>query len=278
MTRTLKIAFIGGGNMATALASGLIGTHCAADDIHVVDVDAGSLAAWQTRGVSTALTADEQLAAHPIWVFCVKPQILREAVKACRPFLQADTLVISVAAGIAASTLAGWLGEPQRPWQRLVRCMPNTPALIGAGAAGLMALGGVNAQDRVDAQTLLEAVGQAIWVESDAQIDAVTALSGSGPAYVFLFLQALIEGGIVLGLSADQSRRLALATVDGATRLAAVSSDELAVLRARVTSRGGTTAAALQVMDDAGFETIVRAAMVAARDRAVALSQEFSDE
>ncbi|MFA5520273.1 MAG: pyrroline-5-carboxylate reductase [Castellaniella sp.] len=278
MTRTLKIAFIGGGNMATALASGLIGTHCAADDIHVVDVDAGSLAAWQARGASTAPAADERLAAHPIWVFCVKPQVLREVVKACRPFLQADTLVISVAAGIAASTLAGWLGEPQRPWQRLVRCMPNTPALIGAGAAGLMALDGVNARDKVNAQTLLEAVGQAIWVESDAQIDAVTALSGSGPAYVFLFLQALIEGGTALGLSTDQSRRLALATVDGATRLAAASSDELAVLRARVTSRGGTTAAALQVMGDAGFETIVHAAMVAARDRAVALSQEFSDE
>lgn len=278
MTQTLKIAFIGGGNMATALASGLIGTHCAADDVHVVDVDAASLAAWRERGATTALAADDQLAAHPIWVFCVKPQILHGVVKACRPFLQADTLVISVAAGIAANTLADWLGEPQRPWQRLVRCMPNTPALIGAGAAGLLALDGVTARDKANAQTLLEAVGQAIWVESDAQIDAVTALSGSGPAYVFLFLQALIEGGIALGLSADQSRRLALATVDGATRLADASPDDLAVLRARVTSRGGTTAAALQVMDDAGFESIVKAAMIAARDRAVALSHEYSGE
>ncbi len=276
MSSSLRIAFIGGGNMARALASGLLGTHCDARDLHVIDVDDATCEAWQARGVSTARQADERLGDFPIWVFCVKPQVLHTVAEHCRPFLQPNTLVISVAAGITAATLSRWLGTAAQPWSRLVRCMPNTPALIGAGIAGLLALDGVDAADKANAQRLLEAVGQAVWVDSDAQIDAVTALSGSGPAYVFLFLQALVDGGVALGLSPEQARQLALATVDGAERLARDSQESLAQLREHVTSPGGTTAAALAVLHDAGFAPAVGKAMQAAYDRAVALSRAAS--
>src|SRR5699024_164141 len=139
-----------------------------------------------------------------VWILSVKPQYLKEAVQACKPFLQDNTLVVSVAAGIASTTLSQWLGSASQPWTRLVRCMPNTPALIGAGASGLLALDGVTSHDRKISEQLLRSVGQVVWVDTDDQIDAVTALSGSGPAYVFLFLQALIDGAVKLGLSPDQ--------------------------------------------------------------------------
>jgi pyrroline-5-carboxylate reductase len=190
--------------------------------------------------------------------------------------LQDDTLVISIAAGIPSTAIAQWLGTPQRPWTRLVRCMPNTPALIGAGASALMAMEGVSEDDKLIAQQLLRAVGQAVWVDSDHEIDIVTSLSGSGPAYVFLFLEALIQGGVGQGLSEDQARTLALATVTGATQLAALSHESLAVLRERVTSKGGTTAAALNVLQSRQFSDAVQAAMQAAADRAAELSIEFS--
>src|SRR5690606_22104394 len=147
-----------------------------------------------------------------------------------------------------------WLGGQGAPHGRVIRCMPNTPALIGAGASGLAALPGVGAADRELATTLLQAVGEVTWVEDDAALDVVTALSGSGPAYVFLMLQALIDGGTALGLSHAQARQLALATLAGATRLAAESDETPEVLRERVTSKGGTTAAAIAVMQGEGFE------------------------
>jgi pyrroline-5-carboxylate reductase len=189
--------------------------------------------------------------------------------------LRPDTLVISIAAGIPSGTLARWLGEPGRPWQRLVRCMPNTPALVGAGITGLMALPGVSEDDRAVAQQMLRAVGETVWVDDDAALDAVTALSGSGPAYVFLFLEALLQGGKDLGLNGEQARKLALATLSGATQLAALSPESPATLRERVTSKGGTTAAALAVFQQRDFAGIVRQAMVAARDRAAELAREL---
>ncbi|MFQ6708522.1 pyrroline-5-carboxylate reductase, partial [Bordetella pertussis] len=148
-----------------------------------------------------------------VWVYAVKPQHMREAVAGTRPWLRPDTLIVSVAAGIRADTLAGWLGEPGQPWQRLVRCMPNTPALVGAGMTGLAALPGVTPQDRELAGQLLTSVGEVVWVDGDAGLDAVTALSGSGPAYVFLFIEALIAGGRAVGLTDEQARQLALGTL-----------------------------------------------------------------
>lgn len=275
MNQELSLTFIGGGNMATALASGIIGKRCGASDVHVIDVDTAQLERWRELGVGTATSPDETMSAQRVWIFAVKPQVMKETVAQCKPFLRPDTLVISIAAGIESSTLAGWLGTGQ-PWTRLVRCMPNTPALIGAGATGLLALEGVSDEDKAIAQLLCKAVGEFVWVESDQQLDAVTALSGSGPAYVFLFLEALIQGGIDLGLSADQARKLALATLHGATQLASLSPESPATLRERVTSKGGTTAAALAVFQKQGFTAQVHQAMQAAYDRAAELAIEFA--
>jgi pyrroline-5-carboxylate reductase len=276
MTKELTLAFIGGGNMATALGAGLIGKRCGAHDVHVIDVHAPTLEAWAQQGTSTATAPDEKLSQHRVWIFAVKPQTLKDAVESCRPYLRDDTLVISIAAGVASGTLAEWLGPPGRPWTRLVRCMPNTPALIGAGATGVLALDGASEDDKTVVQQLLRAVGEVVWVDSDAQLDAVTALSGSGPAYVFLFLESLIQGGIDMGLTNDQARKLALATLTGATELAALSHESLATLRERVTSKGGTTAAALAVLQSRQFPATVQEAMQAARARAAELSVELS--
>jgi pyrroline-5-carboxylate reductase len=275
MNPELTLSFIGGGNMATALAAGLIGKRCAAQDVHVIDPTEAVLQQWREKGATAAAAPGEQLAACRVWVFAVKPQHLKAAAQACRPFLRPDTLVVSIAAGITSGTLARWLGEPGRPWQRLVRCMPNTPALIGAGITGLMALPGVSEDDRAVAQQMLRAVGETVWVDDDDALDAVTAVSGSGPAYVFLFLEAMLQGGKDLGLNDVQARKLALATLSGATQLAALSPESPATLRERVTSKGGTTAAALAVFEQRQFAAIVRQAMGAARDRAAELAKEL---
>lgn len=276
MSKHLNIAFIGGGNMAAALASGLIGTHCDASDIHVIDINRDTLTQWTKKGATVATQPDSALSAKQVWILSVKPQFLEEAVQSCKPFLTPDTLVISIAAGISAETLARWLGTPEDPWTRLVRCMPNTPALVGAGATGLLALDGVTDADREVADQLMGSVGQVVWVDNDAAIDAVTALSGSGPAYVFLFIEALIQGGTQLGLTTEQARTLALATVDGACQLAKASSDDLLTLRQRVTSKGGTTAAALDSLAKADLVETVNNAMKAAYVRAGELSDELS--
>jgi len=275
MDSELTLSFIGGGNMATALGAGLIGKRCAAQDVHVIDPTEAVLQQWRQKGASAAAAPGAQLSACRVWVFAVKPQHLKAAAQACRPFLTPGTLVVSIAAGITSGTLARWLGEPGRPWQRLVRCMPNTPALIGAGITGLMALPAVSDDDRALAQQMLRAVGETVWVDDDAALDAVTALSGSGPAYVFLFLEAMLQGGRDLGLNDEQARKLALATLSGATQLAALSPEPPATLRERVTSKGGTTAAALAVFQQRDFAGIVQQAMRAASDRAAELAREL---
>lgn len=272
----LSLAFIGGGNMASALGAGLIGKRCGASDVHVIDIDEATRERWAAQGVSAAAAPGPELSGQKVWIFAVKPQVMKETVTACRPYLKPDTLVISIAAGIDSATLARWLGTPDQPWTRLVRCMPNTPSLVKAGISGLLALDGASDNDRNVAQQLLKAVGEVVWVDNDDQLDAVTALSGSGPAYVFLFLEALIAGGEKLGLSAEQSRALALATLNGATQLAGLSPESPATLRERVTSKGGTTAAALSVFEQHGFTPMVHDAMQAAYNRASELAREFS--
>lgn len=262
--------------MAGALGSGLIGKRCGAHDVHVIDPNEQTRQAWAAKGCTVAATPSAQMAGRRVWIFAVKPQSMKEAVQACRAHLRDDTLVISVAAGIPATVLANWLGTANAPHQRVIRCMPNTPALIGAGATGLMALPGVCSNDKAMAEQMMKAVGEFVWVDDDAGIDAVTALSGSGPAYVFLFLEAMISSGEKLGLNPEQARKLALATVRGATELAALSPETLATLRERVTSKGGTTAAALQVFETQNFPALVHQAMQAARQRAAELSQEFT--
>ena len=275
MDSQISIAFIGGGNMATALAAGLAGRTCPAGNLHALDPSPDVQESWRARGATASATPDATLQRCNVWIYAVKPQQLRDAVAATRPWLQPGTLVISVAAGIRADTLAGWLGTPDDPWRNLVRCMPNTPALVGAGVTGLAALPGVDSAGRKLAEELLGSVGQVVWVQDDAALDAVTALSGSGPAYVFLFLEALIAGGVSVGLTPNQARQLALGTLAGATRLAAQSDDPPALLRERVTSKGGTTAAALQVLQQADLPAVVERALQAAAQRSRELASEF---
>jgi pyrroline-5-carboxylate reductase len=274
MNSELSIAFIGGGNMAAALTAGLAGPVCPAARIHVIDINEASRANFDAQGMTAAAAPDETLSRCKVWVFAVKPQNMKEVVEAAKPYLQ-DSLVISIAAGIRAGDLARWLGTDSEPWGRVVRCMPNTPSLIGAGATGLAALPGVSDADRALAGTILGAVGTTTWVDDESLLDAVTALSGSGPAYVFLFIESLIAGGLKVGLSAAQARELALATLSGATRLAAESTEPPSVLRERVTSKGGTTKAALDVFEAAGFRETVVQAMQAAATRAHDMGEEF---
>lgn len=272
----LTLAFIGGGNMASALSAGLVGKRCSASDVLVIEPNAELRDKWAEQGVLTQVQAHEQLRNHRVWVFAVKPQVMKQVVQECKAYLQPDTLIISVAAGIAATDIARWLGDDNQPYARVIRCMPNTPAFIGCGATGLLALDAVPERDKNVANQLLSTVGETVWVDSDEQLDGVTALSGSGPAYVFLFLEALIAGGIEQGLTPEQSRKLALATLNGATQLAALSPETPETLRKRVTSQGGTTAAALDVLFAARFEETVKRAMAAAKRRAAELSVEFS--
>lgn len=273
---TLTFAFIGGGNMASALSAGLIGKRCAAKDVLVIDPVETVRQRWQDLGTQTAATVTQQLAQQRIWIVAVKPQQMKEVLLACQPYVKDDTLIISVAAGIAAQSIAQWLSHHGNPHNRVIRAMPNTPAFIGCGATGLMALAAVEPNDKLIAETVFKTVGEFVWVENDQAIDAVTALSGSGPAYVFLFLEALIAGAVHQGLSPEQARKLAFATLSGATELAALSPLPLSHLRDNVTSKGGTTAAALDVFNQNGFSELVQKAMDAAQQRAAELAQEFS--
>lgn len=272
-----SIAVIGGGNMANALVSGWLNQGCPASQILIIELSESLRAQWQARGVNVAAAPDSLLSTYAVWIYAVKPQQMREVVLSTRPFIGSDTLVISIAAGISIDSLSKWLGSASEGYSHVVRCMPNTPALVAAGVTGMAAPASLSTSERHLATSLLSAVGQAVWVDSDQSIDAVTALSGSGPAYVFLFLESLIEGAVELGLSAEQARKLALATLAGSTELATASVDSPSVLRERVTSKGGTTAAALDVFRNNNFTSIVKQAMRAADVRAAELSKEFGN-
>jgi pyrroline-5-carboxylate reductase len=266
----MKIAFIGGGNMAGALIGGLIGAGAAPSDIDVVEIHADARARLHHKfGIKARSEPGAVLGDCAACVLAVKPQHLRDALAGARPFLR-EPLIVSIAAGIRASDIARWLGS-----DRIVRCMPNTPALIGEGITAMAALGGVSAADRALAQELLGAVGKVLWVEDESLLDPVTAVSGSGPAYVFYFLEAMVRAARQMGLDDAQGRELAVQTFLGAARLAASSDQTLEELRANVTSKGGTTAAAIDAMEAAGVgESIVRA-LHAAYARARAMADEF---
>jgi pyrroline-5-carboxylate reductase len=261
----MKIAFIGGGNMAHALIGGLVKRGIDAAGILAIDPTATAREKLaEAFGIATADAPDERLADYEVVLLAVKPQVLRVAAEALAPHL-GKQLIISIAAGIRATDIARWLGG----YTHIVRAMPNTPALIGQGVTGLAALPGVEANGRQLAQQIMEAVGQVVWCNAEGELDAVTAISGSGPAYVFYFIEALQQAARELGLDDAQGRTLALATVAGAAQLAVQASEPAGVLRERVTSKGGTTAAALQSFEaDAVGAAIVRAARAAhARSR-----------
>lgn len=268
----MKITFIGGGNMATALIAGLVGKLAAGPDIHVVDPSEDALARLNAKyGVSTAPSISARVAQSEVLVLAVKPQQMREVAAALRGQLaQAQPLVLTIAAGIRVADLSRWLGG----YGAIVRAMPNTPALIGKGITGMVAMPGVSEAQKSAADSIMRAVGTTVWLDDESQIDPVTAVSGSGPAYVFYFLEAMQQAAQELGLSSEQGMELALATFTGAAQLAAQSDEPVEVLRQRVTSKGGTTYAAITSMEQAG----VKQAIVEAIKAAAARGRELGDE
>lgn len=286
------VAFVGGGNMAGALIGGLLGrgrerpvprvVAGAADGRRGADAASARDAATPTllvvepnaerrealareMGVTALAEADASLARATLVVWAVKPQAFHAAAAPCAPHV-AKALHVSVMAGIPSSAIAAATGS-----RRIVRAMPNTPALVGEGIAGVFATRDVGPTDRALADRLLAPTGERVWFDEEASLDAVTALSGSGPAYVFLLLEAMTEAGLGVGLAEDASRRLALQTLVGAARLAQKSDHSAAELRRQVTSPGGTTEAALRVLEARGLRAAVVDAVRAARDRAHAL-------
>lgn len=272
--RSIKIGFIGGGNMAGALISGLIKQLDSAKQLHVVDLNQDNLQNLESRfGVSTATEMDAKLRELDIIVLAVKPQQMRTVAASLAPHLSTQ-LLLSVAAGIRAADLSRWLDGHQK----IVRAMPNTPAMISLGMSGLYAMDAVTASERELAQAIMQAVGDTMWVQDEAMIDAVTAVSGSGPAYVFYFIEAMQEAAMQLGFDAAQARQLSLATFNGAAQLANQSDEAVDILRQRVTSKGGTTYAALCSMDDSAVKPAIHRAIQAAAQRGKELGDEFGQK
>jgi len=271
----MKISFIGGGNMATALIAGLAGKVAQAGDIHVIDPNPDALEKLRAQyGVTTSPEIGAAVAGSDVIVLAVKPQQMREVALRLQSQLEARPLVLSIAAGIRGTDLSRWLGG----YGAIVRTMPNTPALIGQGITGMVAMAGVSAAQKDAADSILRAVGKTVWLDSEAQIDPVTAVSGSGPAYVFFFLEAMQQAALELGLSAEQGRELAIATFTGAAQLAAQSDEPVEVLRQRVTSKGGTTYAAITSMEQAGVKQAIVDAMKAAAARGRELGAELGQD
>ena len=274
----VHITFIGGGNMGRALISGLLANGFQSSQISVVEANtATALQLHENFGVQ-GISALEQIAfdfsRNNVVVMAIKPQDFNLVAKGLAAKLKHASvpgpLILSIAAGIRLKDMSRWLDHA-----RCVRAMPNTPALIGKGITGLFADAAINTSDRTLAETICNAVGQSVWIAEEKLMDAVTALSGSGPAYVFAFLEAMQSAGEKLGLDAACARKLAYATLEGATQLAQNSDDPAGVLRERVTSKGGTTAAALEVMKQLGWHEILEKAIEAASERGKAMGDEL---
>jgi pyrroline-5-carboxylate reductase len=269
--KTKKIGFIGGGNMASSLISGLITSGHSPQLIWVADIDADRLHALaEKKKVNIADSNDALVNAVDVMVLAVKPQVLQTVAESISSRIQQKhPLVVSIAAGVSQQSLAHWLGNDIA----IVRCMPNTPALVLTGATALHANENVSAEQRDLAENILRAVGLAIWVASESELDAVTAVSGSGPAYFFLLMEAMEKTAVDLGLNEQTARLLVQQTALGAAKIALESSESPAQLRQRVTSPGGTTQSALEVFEQGGFKNLVAKALYAARNRSIEMSK-----
>ncbi len=266
----MNITFIGGGNMASALIGGLLQQGYSPTQICVVEINTeGREKINHKFNVEAVTDLAKGVANSDVILLAVKPQQLSIVARELAALLR-NHLVISIAAGIRATDICRWMGGHER----VVRAMPNTPALIRAAATGLYALPGVSAEEKHSAEAILAAVGSVLWFEREELLDAVTALSGSGPAYVFYFIEAMQKAGQELGLTAAQARQLSLETFLGAAGLASQSDENVAVLRARVTSQGGTTERAIQALEQDGVENAVIRAIHVANQR----SRELGDE
>lgn len=269
-----RIAFIGGGNMAQALMTGLQQRAFPMQQITVIDPDAGKHTQLQNiLGVRTSQSLSAEALDAEIIVLAVKPQQLKLVAESLAPYLQSQ-LIISVAAGIRTSDLSRWLNG----YKTLIRTMPNTPAQIQAGVTGVFALPGVSEVQRQLTDHVLQAVGDVVWLTEETQLDAVTAISGSGPAYVFLLIEALTDAGVALGLDKSQALQLSIATFKGASLLAAASSTPVATLREQVTSKGGTTEQGLLSLNQHHIHAIMQHAAQQAANRAKTLGDELGGQ
>ena len=266
-----RIAFVGAGNMATSLIGGLIARAVPAENITASEPFAEQRErVAREHGIAVYEDNAAAVAGADIVVLAVKPQVMKDVCLALAPALPAEALIVSIAAGIPCASLERWLGA-----KAIVRCMPNTPALLHQGASGLFANAHTSAAQREQAEALLEAVGLALWLDDEQQIDAVTAVSGSGPAYFFLLMEAMTAAGERLGLSAETASLLARQTALGAARMALVSDVDPAELRRRVTSPKGTTEAAINALQAGGFEALVEQALQAAAHRSAELAEQL---
>ncbi|WP_333873701.1 pyrroline-5-carboxylate reductase [Methylobacter sp.] len=273
--KTNKIGFIGGGNMASSLISGLIASGHAPEQIWVSDINPDTLNNLAEQlNVNTSANNDDVVNAVDVVVLAVKPQTLGAVAQGIAALIQQKkSLVVSIAAGINQNSLSRWLGADTA----IVRCMPNTPALVLTGATALHANDKVTAEQRDLAENILRAVGIALWVEDEAELDAVTAVSGSGPAYYFLLMEAMEKAALELGLSQETARLLVQQTALGAAKIALESAESPEQLRKRVTSPGGTTQQAIETFEQGGFTELVAKALHAARDRSIEMSKQMEN-
>ena len=269
---TQKIGFIGGGNMASSLISGLIASGHSPQDLWVSDVNQDALKVLaENLNVNTSTNNDDIINAVDVVVLAVKPQILSTvAKKATASIQQKQPLVVSIAAGISQQSLSQWLGNNIA----IVRCMPNTPALVLTGATALHANAQVTAEQHDLADNIMRSVGIALWVNDESELDVVTAVSGSGPAYYFLLMEAMEKAAIEMGMNEVTARLLVQQTALGAAKIALESSESPEQLRKRVTSPGGTTQQALETFEEGGFTALVSKALHAARDRSIEMSKQ----
>ncbi|PWE44081.1 pyrroline-5-carboxylate reductase [Pseudomonas prosekii] len=270
MSKT-RIAFIGAGNMAASLIGGMRAKGLDAAHIRASDPGADTRARVSAEhGIEVFADNAEAIEGADVVVLAVKPQAMKAVCEAIRPSLKPHQLVVSIAAGITCASMKNWLGA-----QPIVRCMPNTPALLRQGVSGLYATAEVDAEQRQQAQELLSAVGLALWLDEEQQLDAVTAVSGSGPAYFFLLIEAMTAAGVKLGLPADIAAQLTVQTALGAAHMAVASDVDAAELRRRVTSPAGTTEAAIKSFQANGFEALVEKALGAAAQRSAEMAEQL---
>ncbi len=270
--KTTKIGFIGGGNMAASLLNGLVASGHEPKQLWVSDINPEALTALSANlNINVTQNNQEAVNSVDVVVLAVKPQILAKVAKEISPFLKPQQLVVSIAAGINQASLSKWLGAELA----IVRCMPNTPALVLTGATALHANDKVTPEQHDLAETILRAVGIALWVDRELDLDAVTAVSGSGPAYYFLLMEAMEKAAVELGLDEATARLLIQQTALGAAKIALESSESPGELRKRVTSPGGTTQQAIETFERGGFSQLVSQALHAARDRSVEMSKQM---
>jgi pyrroline-5-carboxylate reductase len=268
---TQKIGFIGGGNMASSLLNGLIASGHSAQQLWVSDTNADTLSHLAAQlNINTSLENSDVVNAVDVVVLAVKPQMMQAVCELLSNSIQAKkSLVVSIAAGISQASLSAWLGDETA----IVRCMPNTPALVLTGATGLHANQNVSEEQSDLAENILRSVGIALWVETEGELDAVTAVSGSGPAYYFLLMEAMEKAALEMGLTAETAQLLVQQTALGAAKIALESVESPEKLRQRVTSPNGTTQKAIETFQAGGFVELVSKALNAARDRSIELSK-----